>query len=164
MTKQQLVEDNMKLVYSLIAREFPTYIQDEDLKQVGMVGLCQAAERWDESRTKFSTFACSCIRNAILKEFRSRNKHKGLLSLDYELVADNGEKMSVGELIPGDPDVPYIDTCEDQLTPLQKSILELLKKGLPTKVIAKALNTTHQNVRWTRRKMRILREQNERKG
>ena len=164
MTKQQLIEDNMKLVYWLIAREFPTYTQDEDIKQVGMVGLCMAADKWDESKGKFSVFAYSCIRNAILNEFKSRNKHNGVLSLDYELISDNGEKTTFGELIAGEQDVMYLDTCEDQLTPLQKQILGLLLKGVPPKDVAKRLNTTPQNVYWTRRRMRLLREQTERKG
>ena len=78
MTKQQLIEDNMGLVYSLILREYPTYIQDEDIIQCGMLGLCQAADKFDESKGfKFAGFAWFCIRNEIIRELNKRSKHQG---------------------------------------------------------------------------------------
>jgi DNA-directed RNA polymerase len=163
LTKQKLIEDNMNLVYALVSREYPTYLRDEDIIQCGMLGLCQAAEKWDENKGKFSAFAWFCIRNEILKEFRRRAKHQGVLSLDYETVTD-GVRGSLGDTIVGDEDVLYIDDCEHQLNPLQKQILGLLKKGLPAKDIAKQLGCTRQNVQWTQRKIRILRGQADRKG
>lgn len=158
MTKQQLIEDNMNLVYSLISREFPTYIYDEDIIQTGMVGLCRAADKWDENVCNFSVFAWSCIRNAILNEFRSRAKHKGILSLDYEYEGvGNNARYTLADTIVGEEDVCFVDCCEDKLTPLQRRIVELLKKGISSKEIAEILGTTEQNVSFTRRKIRILR-------
>ena len=162
MTRQQLIEDNMKLVYWLIAKEFPSYIKDEDIIQVGMVGLCKAANKWDESRGKFSGFAYFCIRNAILNEFQSRNKHQGVLSLDYEIFNENGEKTPMVEFIVGEEDVGYVDVCANQLTPLQTKIMQALKKGMTPKQVAKVVGTTKQNVYFTQRKIRILREQADR--
>jgi RNA polymerase sigma factor (sigma-70 family) len=156
MTKQQLIEDNMNLVYALISREYPTHIHDEDIIQCGMVGLCEAADRWDENKSPFSSFAWLCIKHAICKEFRRRLKHKGVLSLDYEYVTD-GDICTLGDSIVGEEDVCYIDCCEDKLTPLQRRILELLKKGVPPYEVAEILGTTHQNVYFTQRKIRILR-------
>ena len=158
MTKQQLIEDNMKLVYSLISREYPTYIQDEDIIQCGMLGLCQAAEKFDESvGNKFSAFAWFCIRHEIIRELKRRSKYQGVLSLDYEYSGENGVKVPFGDMIAGDEDVMYIDDCEEQLTPQQKQILELLKKGLDSKEVAEILGTTTANVTRTRRKIRLLR-------
>ena len=157
-TKQKLVEDNMKLVYSLISKEYPKYLHDEDIVQCGMLGLCLAAESWDESRgNKFSSLAFPCIRNAIIDEFKRRNKHYGVLSLDYEIVGAYDEKIPLGDLIVGDEDVMYVDDCENQLTPLQKKIVDALKSGMTPKAVAKAVGTTPQNVYFTQRKIRILR-------
>ena len=164
MTKHKFIEDNMGLVYAVVQREFPSLFQDEDIIQSGMIGLCLAADRWDKSIGTFAGFAWSCIRNEILRELRRRAKHPLCLSLDYEYVGENGNKYTLGDTVAGDMDVVYIDYCEADLTPLQKKILELLKMGLESKEIAKILNTTVQNVSWTRRKIRILREQTERKG
>ena len=162
MTKQQLIEDNMGLVYSLILREYPTYIQDEDIIQCGMLGLCQAADKFDESKGfKFAGFAWFCIRNEIIRELNKRSKHQGVLSLDYEYTDKFGEKFPYSDLIVGDEDVMYIDDCEHQLTPLQKQIVSLLKKGVKSKEIARVLGTTTQNVSYTRRKIRLLRGRND---
>ena len=162
MMKQQLIEDNMNLVYALISREYPTYIKDEDIIQCGMLGLCQAADKWDKDKAKFSDFAWYCIRHEIIKEFKRRAKHQGVLSLDYETVTD-GVRGSLGDMIVGEEDVLYFDYCEQHLTSLEIQILELLKLGLLPKDIAKQLNTTEQNVNRTKRKIRILRSRGDRK-
>lgn len=148
----------MNLVYALISREYPTYLQDEDIIQTGMLGLCMAADKWEESKGKFSSFAYSCIRNAILNEFRRRNKHVGVLSLDYEATGSGGERVPFSDFVVGDEDVTYIDDCYQKLTPLQAKIMDALKKGMTPKEVAKAVGTTTQNVHFTRRKVRILRE------
>jgi DNA-directed RNA polymerase specialized sigma subunit len=148
----------MKLVYSFIAREYPTYMGDEDLIQTGMVGLCQAAETWDENRGKFSSFAYICIRNAICKEFRSRNKHQGVWSLDYVITNENGEVGSFGDCVVGDEDVGYVDTVVniDKLNEKERKVYELLLDGVEPLEISKQLGISHQYVYATRRKMRKL--------
>ena len=161
MTKQQLIEDNMGLVYSLIQREYPTFRDDEDIIQCGMLGLCQAADKFDESKGfKFAGFAWFCIRNEIIRELNKRSKHKNVLSLDYEYTDKFGERFPFSDLIVGDEDVMYIDDCEHQLTPQQKQISKLLQKGVKGKDIAKALGVTPSYVSWTRRKIRLLRGRN----
>lgn len=159
MTSQQLVEDNMNLVYGLVSKEYPTYIHDEDIIQTGMVGLCQAAETWDESRGKFSTFAYICIRNAICKEFRNRSKHQGVWSLDYTVTNENGEVSSFGDCVVGDEDVGYIDTefNRSRLREKELAICELLMDGVEPLEISERLSVSLQYVNATRRKMRILR-------
>lgn len=152
----------MNLVYFLISKEYPTYIRDEDIIQCGMVGLCQAAEKWDENKSKFSTFASYCIRHEIIKEFKRRSKHQGVLSLDYETVTD-GVRGCLGDTIVGDEDVCYIDDCEQQLTPVQRNIAALLKKGMHPKDVAETLGVPITSVSFTRRKIRILRSQADRK-
>lgn len=147
----------MNLVYSLISKEFPTYLHDEDIRQSGMLGLCLAAEKFDECRGKFSNFAWHCIRHEVIREIGRRAKHKGVLSLDYETVTD-GVPGCLGDTIVGEEDICYVDECTNQLTPLQKNIVGLLKKGMSAKDIAKTLSTTTQNVYFTQRKIRILRD------
>ena len=158
MKKQQLIEDNMNLVYALVSREYPTYLQDEDIIQCGMLGLCQAADKFDESKGKFSAFAWFCIRNEIIREFKRREKHTGVLSLDYEATGSGGERVPFSDFVVGEEDVSYVDDCSHQLTPLQAKIMAALKKGMTPQEVAKVVGTTVQNVHFTRRKVRILRE------
>lgn len=159
MTKQQLIEDNMGLVYSLIQREYPTFRDDEDIIQTGMLGLCKAAETWDESIGKFSTFAYICIRNVILTELKYRSKHKGVWSLDHPFTNDNGETGTLQECLVGEEDVNYVDTYVDEkkLNEKQQRIYELLLEGVVPKEIAKQVGVTHQYVSVVKRKLRLLR-------
>lgn len=160
MTKQQLIEDNMKLVYYLINREYPTYIHDEDIVQCGMLGLCKAADKWDESKSKFSTFAMFCIRSEIQMEFRKRAKHEHyILSLDYEIDDGEGGTCALGDIIAGDEDVPYFDIGIDltRLNEKERRIAELLPTGMLQADIARELGVSRQYVHKTIRKIRAMR-------
>ena len=164
MTKQKLIEDNINLVYALVSREYPTYLHDEDIIQSGMLGLCKAADKWDESKAKFSDFAWYCIRHEIIDEFKRRAKHQGVLSLDYETLTD-GVKGSLADTIVGEEDVAYVDVDVNQskLNETERKVYELLVDGVQPMEVAKQLNISHQMVYATRRKLRILRSQDDRK-
>lgn len=72
MTEEQkkLVEENMNLVYFTLSRYYPWLLQDEDVRSVGMIGLMIAAQKWEPSRGKFSTFAVKVIKREISNEWR----------------------------------------------------------------------------------------------
>ena len=54
-----------------MARRYPTWVPREDLVAAGMLGLTEAAERYDESRKEpFLSFAEHRIRGAVLDELR----------------------------------------------------------------------------------------------
>jgi RNA polymerase sigma factor (sigma-70 family) len=128
-----LVEDNIKLVYHIISREYPTYIKDEDIIQCGMVGLCKAAKYWKEQGL-FSTYAGKCIRQEICLEFIRRKKHSKVVSLD----ANIGEEDTLGDIIVGKEDVDFIDdTLYQNFTKDELAILELYKEGYAAGEIAK---------------------------
>lgn len=161
MTKQQLIEDNMKLVYGLVSKEYPTYLYDEDIIQCGMLGLCEAAEKWEEGKLAFSTYATYRIRHRIQDEFRRRTKHQGILSLDYEIKNDGSpcDFTTFGDLIVGEEDVPYFDIGIDlsKLNKKERQIVELLPTGMSQVDIGKELGVTKQYVWQTIRKIRAMR-------
>ena len=161
--KQKLIEDNMNLVYSLISKEYPTYVHDDDIIQCGMLGLCKAAEKWDESKSQFSTFAWSCIRNEICKEFRQRAKHQGILSLDYETNNEDGGRSTFGDCIVGAEDVLYVDTDVKSITAREKQVFDLYKTGLSQVDIASKLGVTKPYVWKVMRKIRTLNDLTNRK-
>lgn len=143
-----LVEDNMKLVYYIVSREYPTYIGDEDIVQCGMVGLCKAANTWDESKSEFSTYACKCITNEIRKEFSNRKKHSGVLSLDYPSKNDECENTTFGDYIMGDEDVPFadLDSFYATLTKDEREILAIDSMGYSPDEIAECCGCNLQKV------------------
>lgn len=72
----ELITKNMKLVYHIIRKCFPQYAHDEDVVSAGMLGLVEAANKYDESRGKFSPFARYRIIGAIKDELANRERNK----------------------------------------------------------------------------------------
>jgi len=142
-----------------VTKEYPTYTQDEDIIQWGMLGLCKAAEKWDETKGSISTFAIVCIRREIQMEFRRRMKHKGVYSLDYEYTGDDGETNTLVDTVIGDEDIPYFDIGFNlnRLKGKEKQIAELLLTGISQVDIAKKLGVTKQYVHKVVRKIRTMR-------
>lgn len=157
MKKDDLILENMKLVYYLISKYYPTFIGDEDLQQVGMLGLCKAANTWNEEKSKFSTYASKCILNEINFEFKRRKKHNGVLSLDKELGVEDGAMKTFGDLIVGEDDVGFVDykgflaTLSDR----QKDVLELSERGFDTDDIADMLDVSTQSVNASKRQIKL---------
>jgi RNA polymerase sporulation-specific sigma factor len=152
-TKQRLIEENMNLVYSIVSKEYPTYIHDEDIIQSGMLGLCKAAENWDERKSKFSTYAWRCIRNEINNEFISRKPHSQNISLETRI----GEDGTLGDILPGDDDVGYVDdeTFCDQLTEEELRVFCANRLGLTTEEVADRYGWSMQKVQKLSRLIRI---------
>ena len=87
--QNNLVEDNLNLVYYIVSHNFPTYLKDEDVIQAGMEGLCKAAKTYNSDKGKFSTFAGVCIRRHIYKELNRRkvkSAHWKMLSLEMKTL------------------------------------------------------------------------------
>lgn len=82
--KQQFISDNVKLVYFIIQKYYPTFAHDEDIVQCGMVGLCKAAKKWQQ-KGKFSSYARQCILNEIRNELKLRAKRSVEVSLESML-------------------------------------------------------------------------------
>ena len=123
-----------------------------------MLGLCKAAEKWDEKKSKFSTFAVICIRSEIQLEFRRRAKHQGILSLDYE-VENDGERTTFGDFIVGEEDVSYVDFGVDleSLNPKEQLIAELLTNNVEHDEIVDRLGVSKPCIWKTIRKIKAMR-------
>lgn len=76
-SKDQLVSDNLPYVKRIVQRiaiHLPADVEIDDLFNAGIIGLIQAAERYDPTRdNKFITYAVFRIKGAILSELRSRD-------------------------------------------------------------------------------------------
>ena len=125
----KLITNNMGLVYHVVQTHFPTFSHDEDIIQIGMVGLCRAGNTWDATKSKFSSYACMLIYQEICKHFRDNKKHKGVLSLSNETRAGT----QYADIIVGTDDVDYADIDGmnrflESLTPRQREILDYTRK------------------------------------
>lgn len=135
---ENLIKENKGLIYFVINRRFPSLVGDEDIFQVGMIGLWNALKNFDESKNaKFSHFAFVCIEHEIQTELRLRckeTKHLGsFISLDESLYkSDDGEDLTLKTTL-SDPNNPYSE-MECNLDFLEGKIsdrhLEVLKKQI----------------------------------
>jgi RNA polymerase sigma factor for flagellar operon FliA len=70
----QIIKDHLYLVDILVGRmvtQVPAFMNSDDMKSAGMLGLFDAAKRFDPAKNiKFKTFAEYRIRGAILDEMR----------------------------------------------------------------------------------------------
>lgn len=157
MNQQKLVEENMNLVYFTIHTFYPKMITDEDIIQCGMVGLCKAAETWDETRSTFVTYACRCIGYEINNEIKSRKRHKGVLSLDYEYRSED-ESAPFGEFIVGEQDVGYVDVDDivNFLSPREKEVFYLISNGVSPSDITEMFGWSRSRTNQIMRKIRLL--------
>ena len=156
--RDKLIEDNMNLVYFVIRKYYPTFINDEDLIQTGMIGLCKAADKFDPERGTFSTYASVLIRNEIRKEFMRRYKDNevSVISLDVPTSNDDGEIGTLLDLIIGEQDVGFVDveTYCKSLTSTEKKYFDLLLAGYRQKDLPAITGNSKQMVSQTVRRLK----------
>lgn len=158
--KQQLIEDNMNLVYFVINKYYPTFRHDEDLIQTAMVGLCQAADIWNEKRGAFSTFATRLILSRIQDEFRYRKKHSNQYSLDYMVSSKDEDAVCFGDLLAGQSDIDWIDVDEVRrnLTDTEQKVFDMKLSGVDKSEIAEQIGCSQQLVNKKLRKIKRMLE------
>jgi RNA polymerase sigma factor for flagellar operon FliA len=75
--RERLIHEHLsdvKLIVQRIATHLPAGVDVEDLMNVGVMGLIEAADRFDPKRdNKFMTYAIFRIKGAVLSELRSRD-------------------------------------------------------------------------------------------
>lgn len=107
---EQMIIDNQKLVHFVVNKYFPSFYDDEDIIQVGRIGLWKACVGYDSQKGKFSSFAVHCITNEIRMEFRRRERMSRfgyITSLDEPLYFDkDGTAVTLAHTI-ADPKDDY---------------------------------------------------------
>lgn len=161
--RQQLIESNMNLVYAVMHKYYPTFLKDEDLVQCGYLGLVKAANKWDEEKGIFSSYAYRGIRREIQNELRRRMKYTNTLSLDYEVDGGDGHITTFGACIPGAKDVEYMDLDEvfSQLTDKERVIVQMFERGMTCEEISDELTCSSGSVYKVVRKFKNLLRENE---
>ena len=155
--KNKLIEDNIPLVYYTVQHYYPNCVHDEDIIQCGMLGLCKAAQKWDEEKGKWSTFAITCIRNDIRHEFARRAKHKDVLSLDYTLTGEDGETTWLETLSYDDGEDMSVNeswnSFFNSLSPVERDIIKGYYDGRTASSIGEDLGMSSATVNQHKRKI-----------
>lgn len=107
--KEQLVKDNIKLVYKIAQHYRNSTCEYDDIIQSGMVGLVNAILRFDTSyNVAFSTYAFPLIlgeirkllrENSMIKKSRAVNETLSLIKeKKQEFINDNNREPTINEL------------------------------------------------------------------
>ena len=114
LSRNQLITEHLpyvKRIVHRIAAHLPSSVETDDLLNAGIIGLIEAAERYDPYRdNKFTTYAMFRIRGAVLSELRSRDflsrstrknvreLEKTYLKLEQKLGREVEDEEVAGEL------------------------------------------------------------------
>lgn len=144
----RLVEEYRPLVFAIAARFHG--LEFDDLVQEGMLGLWNAARRFDSSQgSSFGAFASLCIQRRMLAVAAS---HRKRAEVSYEVFE---EELSTREDGTSDPEKLLIlkedvaavqQRIRDILSPLEQQILQLYLEGLSYQKIAQKLEITPKAV------------------
>lgn len=144
----KLVEQYRPLVFASAARFHG--LEFEDLVQEGMLGLWNAARRFDPSQgSSFGAFASLCIQRRMLAVAAS---HRKRAEVSYEVFE---EELSTREDGTTDPEKLLIlkedvaavqQRIRDILSPLEQQILQLYLEGMSYQQIAQKLEITPKAV------------------
>lgn len=143
----RLILENMSLVPYIIKKYYPTYQYDEDIRQIGYVGLVKAARRYDQnSGYSFSTYAAKSILNEIRMTFRRELRSAGAISLESEIFPWGDDKTVLDILKGGEIDYVDLDGFLRKLTPTETIIVQMAISGSNKSEIAKKLNVSKTNI------------------
>ncbi len=125
--KSELIEHNLRLVMYIAKRFENNKLDMQDLVSVGSIGLIKAVDSYKlDKNIKLATYASRCIENEILMYLRKVNKTLNDLSLDDSLSGeDDGNNLTLGEIIPDDKLVYDEVELKDQKSYLIQSIEKL---------------------------------------
>lgn len=167
--REKLITDNMRLVYYLISRYYPNCISNEDVIQEGMLGLVQAADNWDETKSKFSTYASIRILGSVRDYFKKEKKHIETVSIDEVCHTDElGHKLTIMDTIVGEDDMNFTNAClaefYQSLDEVDRTILELNMQGYIyseiTQHVNLSINQVGRRIKKLRQKWREFYENN----
>lgn len=94
--REQLVTENVGLVWSMVRRFLGRGCEAEDLFQIGIIGLIKAIDKFDVSYdVKFSTYAVPMITGEIKRFLRD----DGMIKVSRSLKENNMKLRAAGERI-----------------------------------------------------------------
>ena len=159
MTKRdEIICENFSLVHHIIWRYYPALGDDEDIYQIGCIGLIKAVDTFDiEAGNAFSTYAAKCIRNEIQMDLRKRKRWNAAISLESVVAINDDDELRIGDLLISEDDksVMSLMDYERLLDQREQIVLRYLLDGKSQGYIAEQIHTSRQNVCRIVRDMRL---------
>ncbi|MDE6302736.1 MAG: sigma-70 family RNA polymerase sigma factor [Clostridia bacterium] len=129
-----------------IARSFYVIGEDEDLIQMGMIGLMRAVRTYNaDSSAAFKTYASHCIRNTITDAVRKQNALPDSDSLDG-LLLPSDEQEPERIFIEGETSQLLFDAISSVLNERELSVLRLFLDAMSYAEISEKLGMEKKQV------------------
>lgn len=111
---ERIVEQNRGLVFMVVNRYInsleTSYLEKDDLEQLGFIGLMEAAKGFEPSKGfKFTSYASTAILGHITRGLRVSTPLDKRYSKDGKLC----HIVSAHERVPGTDDITYLDAIDD---------------------------------------------------
>ena len=141
--REQLVEENVGLIWCVVKRFYGRGLENEDLFQIGSIGLLKAIEKFDLSYdVKFSTYAVPMISGEIKRFLRDDGMIKvsrTLKELSYKIFQTR-EKLL--DLLGREP---TIEELAEKMQIDKEEIVEALEAGSEVESIYKPIHQKEGN-------------------
>lgn len=154
--QRKLVEDNIGLVGKTISKYYKQHLGDEDIYQIGCIGLIKAVMNYGKPDVAFSTYAVYTIRNALYQHFqeigrvkRKSNintqsiyeKVKGTYDIEFYEAITNGVDFTDKTLLR-----ISLQSAFKQLDERNQKILMLYIQGYTFREMSSQMDITHQRI------------------
>lgn len=135
--REQLVEENVGLVWCVVKRFFHRGTEPEDLFQIGTIGLLKAIDKFNlEYEVKFSTYAVPMIAGEVKRYLRDDGMLKvsrSLKELSYKAL---GIREALQEILGREPTVQEI---AEELQVEQEELMMALEAGAEVESLHKTV-------------------------
>lgn len=154
--REKLILHNLRLVVH-IQKKYDSKLKNEDLTQVGIIGLIKAVESFNiEKEILFATFASSCIENEMRMFYRQNHKHEQVTSLNQPVlhITDDDNSHTYEDLFM-DPLQNIEEIIDDNIT---STIIQDSVNSLPIKAknIIKLFYGIENDKRYTQKEIAEL--------
>lgn len=147
--EEELLYKYSALVKSIAGRFFLFGGETEDLAQEGMVGLYSAINTYVTGNANFTTYAYSCIRNAIVSAVKKNNsaKYSALNNfVPLEIVGDVSPFSPEDEIIRMENRREFLQKISKELSSLEFKVTVMHLDGMSVTEIAESLAKPQKSI------------------
>ena len=153
----RLIEENHNLIYSLL---YKYHLDVEEWYDLAAIGLCKAANTYNNGKSGFSTYAYKCMYTTIMMEKRKENAMRTIPQnqiVYYEnQVSEESKENDTSTFlnyIPSKQDVENetistlsLENIENELVGNKRKVFVLLKEGYTQSEISKIIGISKQRI------------------
>lgn len=156
-SQQILVEQNHNLIYGFAQKR---NLDIDEYYGLLAISLCKAAEVYQESKGKFSTFAYMVMENDLNKHWRTMQNQKSIpqeMIVSYDAENESSDTPYLESIVVDNNDMDFQMQYNDMLAQMnstEKIICQMLMDGAKQSDILKRLNITKRQYEYIKQKLR----------